>query len=160
MHNHEPDGYACPFCRLVSGVDTERSRQGGVVYGRNGTTAFVSPKWWMTNPGHVIVVPDRHVENIYDVPADLLGAVYASVKEVAIALRATYGCAGTSTRQHNEPGGGQDVWHYHLHVFPRYAGDDLYVRTPERRLTTPVERAPYAQTLRRYLAQHGMPSPR
>ena len=31
-----------------------------------------------------------------------------------------------STRQHNEPAGYQDVWHYHVHVFPRYAGDELY----------------------------------
>jgi histidine triad (HIT) family protein len=46
------------------------------------------------------------------------------------------------------------VWHYHLHVFPRYLGDDLYGRYQERRWTTPLEREPYAERLRDYLAQH------
>ena len=62
---------------------------------------------------------------------------------------AVYDCEGTSFRQHNEPGGDQEVWHYHLHVFPRYAGDDLY--GSEARLTAPEERAPYAERLRQAL---------
>jgi len=35
-----------------------------------------------------------------------------------MALRAAYGCEGTSTRHYNEPAGNQDVWHIHIHVFP------------------------------------------
>ena len=154
MHNHEPEGYACPFCRLVAGMDTERSGQEDVVYRANGTTAFVSPKWWASNPAHVIVVPDRHVENLYDAPTNLLGAVYATAREIALALRGTYGCAGTSTRQHNEPAGGQDVWHLHAHVFPRYPGDDLDRSDALTRWVTAEERAPYAARLHGYL--HGL----
>ena len=150
MYNHEPHGYPCPFCALVSGADTERDQQADVVYRAHGTTAFVSPKWWVSNPGHAIVVPDRHVENVYDVPAELLGAVYATAREVAIALRETYGCGGTSTRQHNEPAGGQDVWHLHVHVFPRYPGDDLYRKDAETRWPSADERSPYAARLRAY----------
>ncbi|MEP7294527.1 MAG: diadenosine tetraphosphate hydrolase, partial [Chloroflexota bacterium] len=55
-----------------------------------------------------------------------------------------------STRQHNEPAGYQEVWHYHLHVFPRYAHDYLYDLTFQRRLTTLEERRPYAEKLKRY----------
>lgn len=116
-------------------------------------TAFVSTAWWPANSGHVIVVPNDHYENVYDIPDSVLGAVQVIGKRIALALKATYGCDGISFRQHNEPAGGQDVWHYHLHVFPRYPGDDLYLHTADRRWTTPAERAPYAWRLRAFLAR-------
>lgn len=45
-------------------------------------------------------------------------------------MKAAYGCDGVSTRQHNEPAGDQDVWHYHLHVVPRWHGDALDTTEP------------------------------
>src|SRR2546421_613310 len=73
----------------------------------------------------------------------------------ALAMKTAYGCEGPSFRQHNEPAGYQEVWHYHLHVFPRYHGDDLYMRSKERRWVTPAERAPYAEKLRAVLGSAG-----
>jgi histidine triad (HIT) family protein len=64
-------------------------------------------------------------------------------------MKAAYGCDGTSTRQHNEPAGNQDVWHYHMHVFPRYAGDRLYLT--QRAPMAAEERASYAGRLRQEL---------
>jgi histidine triad (HIT) family protein len=55
-------------------------------------------------------------------------------------------CDGVSTRQHNGPGANQEVWHYHLHVFPRYPNDGLY--DAAARMTEPPERQPYAERLR------------
>ena len=75
--------------------------------------------------------------------------MYATAGRVAVAIRETYECEGTSTRQHNEPGAAQDVWHLHVHVFPRREGDDLYARDAEWRRTTPEARAPHAERLRR-----------
>jgi histidine triad (HIT) family protein len=121
------------------------------VYRGNGATAFIAPKWWDNNPGHVLVVPDRHAENIYDITADELGRVYAAAQLIATAMRASYGCAGVSTRQHNEPAGNQDVWHFHVHVFPRYAGDELYRNHDRTRWVDVAERAPYASLLREQL---------
>jgi histidine triad (HIT) family protein len=65
-------------------------------------------------------------------------------------MKAVFGCDGISTRQHNEPGAMQEVWHYHLHVFPRWEGDDLYGSTA--RLSAPDERVPYASALRQAIA--------
>ena len=56
---------------------------------------------------------------------------------------------GTSTRQHNEPAGNQDVWHYHVHLFPRYEGDALYASG--RALMPVQDRARYAARLRAQL---------
>ena len=122
-----------------------------VVWRDERTTAFISPRWWPKNHGHVLVIPNEHVENLYAIDDDLLGAVYATAKRIAIGLKEAYRCDGTSTRQHNEPAGDQDVWHLHVHVFPRYPGDRLYQRHEELRWAMPAERAPYAAKLRAVL---------
>lgn len=152
MIRHAPDGYECPFCALVAGRDTELNVQGDVVGREAEATAFVSPKWWASSPGHAIVVPNEHHENLYEIPDERLAAVYALVARVARAMRASYDCGGTSTRQHNEPGGGQDVWHFHVHVFPRSTGDGLYARDTDQRWVSQEERTIYAERLRRALA--------
>lgn len=116
------------------------------------TAAFISPRWWASNPGHVIVVPNEHYADLEAMPEDELGAVYATAKRIAGALKHVRDCDGTSTRQHNGSGAGQDVFHFHVHVFPRFAGDGLYARDAEFRWASPEERAPYAERLREVLA--------
>ena len=155
VYSHQPEGYRCPFCRLAVGEDlsAEHSKQADVVYRDGLVTAFICTAWWPANPGHVLVVPNDHYENIHAIPDDVLAAVQLVGKRVATALMTTYGCDGTSFRQHNGPGADQEVWHYHLHVFPRHIGDRLYARTYERRDTTAAERRPYADKLRAYFAQ-------
>jgi histidine triad (HIT) family protein len=148
---HAPPAYVCPFCRVLSGVDSERNTQSDIVWRDERTAALISPKWWPENHGHVLVVPVTHVENLYEVADPDLCAVAATTKRIAIALKEAYGCDGVSTRQHNEPAGNQDVWHLHVHVFPRYFGDELYQRHEEQRWVTPAERAPYAERLERCL---------
>jgi len=112
----------------------------------------VSPKWWVTNPAHVIVVPNEHYGNLYEIPERALASVYATAKRIAVALKAVYGCDGTSTRQHNEAGAGQELWHFHVHVFPRYVDDGLYENDRRTFWVDADERAPYAERLREQLA--------
>ncbi len=156
-YSHQPPEYHCPFCQVAGGGDCpdNYTKQSDVVYRDDTLTAFIASHWWTANAGHVLVVPNEHAENVYLVPDHVLAAVQIMGKRVALALKAAYDCGGTSFRQHNEPAGNQDVWHYHLHVFPRYRGDDLYGRNVERRTTTPAERQPYADKLRRQLMQAG-----
>jgi histidine triad (HIT) family protein len=149
--SHAPPGYECPFCRLLRGEETDNNRLADVVWQDERTTAFISPRWWPNNHGHVLVIPNEHVENLHVIDDELLGSVYATAKRIAIGLKTAYGCEGTSTRQHNEPAGYQDVWHLHVHVFPRYPGDDLYERHDEKRWASPEERAPHAAKLRAVL---------
>jgi histidine triad (HIT) family protein len=151
VFNHEPDDYACPFCRIVAGEESAHNRRQDVVVSAESATAFVSPKWWPNNHGHVLVIPNAHHENLYDLPAEAGHAVHDLVRDVAIAMRTAYGCDGISTRQHNEPSGHQDVWHYHVHVYPRYDGDDLYLTTAYPELVTADRRLPYAEKLRAQL---------
>ena len=143
---------SCPFCELVGGRETELNRLTDVVFRDARTTAFVSPRWWDASPGHVIVVPNDHVPNVRAIPDELLGAVYATARRVAIAMTNAYACEGTSTRQHDGPGAGQELPHLHVHVFPRNESDGLYERNSDWRWTTPEERLPLAERLRAALA--------
>ncbi len=147
VYSHEPPGYACPFCAIVRGRSNPPwTFQSDVVYRDETTTAWVNARWWANNPSATIVVPNRHVENIYGLEPDLAGRIHETARRIALAMKAAFACDGVSTRQHNEPGGYQEIWHYHLHVFPRYHGDDLYGSQP--RLTTSDERLPYVDSLR------------
>ncbi|HUZ16219.1 MAG TPA: HIT domain-containing protein [Gaiellaceae bacterium] len=138
----------CTFCAIGAGGDGLRTGRDDVVLRNEATTAFVAAEWWPGNEGHVLVIPNRHARDIYEIAEADLAAVYATAKRLATAIRRSYGCEGTSMRQHNEPAGGQDVFHFHVHVFPRWADDRLYERTDEARGTTAEERAPYVTRLR------------
>ena len=72
----------CAFCRVAVGGRSQNTTQHDVVYRDEATTAFVGAKWWVNNPGHVLVIPNRHFENLYDVPDEALAAVYATVRRV------------------------------------------------------------------------------
>jgi histidine triad (HIT) family protein len=152
MFNHEPKDYICPFCQLLGGIESEYNKKQDIVFQNEYATASIAPKWWVNNPGHVLVIPNKHYENLYDIPDDELAEVYKVVKKVAIAMRNTYDCEGTSTRQHNEPAGHQDVWHFHVHVYPRYTDDKLHQNHDQKGFVSAEERLPYAEKLRAFLA--------
>ena len=147
VHTHEPEGYDCPFCRLQHGVHSDRNAPEDVVAVTGLAFARISPKWWPANDGAALVIPRPHHENLYDLPAEVGHAVWDLTQRVAVAMRSTYDCDGISIRQHNEPAGNQDVWHLHVHVFPRRADDRLYEQHLNTRWPTPEERRPYADRL-------------
>ena len=150
MYNHASENYACPFCLLLQGVKNEYvlSVATDIFYRDEDVSAIISSHQWPNNHGHALVIPSQHFENIYDLPAELGGKIHIVAQKIALAMKTIYGYDGVSTRQHNEPAGDQDVWHYHLHVFPRYANDHLY--TSQYALMPAEERAEYANPLRSY----------
>lgn len=156
MFNHAPPRYDCPFCRLASGATSDglHSRPDDIVLRNESILAFVASHWWKKNEGHVLVIPIDHFENIYDLPDEVGAAIFAASRKIAIAMKRAYGCEGISTRQHNEPAGYQEIWHYHLHVFPRYTDDQLYPADGDKSLSDPTARAVYAARLRAALAEN------
>ncbi len=125
---HAPPDYRCPFCAIVQELEDDYvyTSQAEVVLRDEQVTAFIASHQWPDNRGHVVVIPNEHYENLYELPDALAAPLQSAARRIALALKSEYGCDGISTRQHNEPAGNQDVWHYHMHVFPRYAGDGLY----------------------------------
>jgi len=110
---------SCVFCRILRGELTP-----GVVAYRDGETAvFPSLHQRSGNLGHMLVVPVRHLPQIYEVERDLAGPLMTTLARVAAAVKRVCSADGVSIRQNNERHGGQDVFHLHFHVVPRFAGD-------------------------------------
>lgn len=130
---------------FVKGAETEFNKHEDVIFDNGRVRAFISPKWWPNNPGNVLVIPHEHIENIYDIRDDILGEINQVAKRVATVMKENYGCDGISLRQQNEPAGNQDVWHFHLHIFPRWEGDELYLNHHKWRYVGAEERQPYAE---------------
>ena len=110
---------SCVFCRILAGELTP-----GVVAFRDSQTAvFPSRDQQPRNRGHMLVVPVRHVAQIHEVDADLAGPLMTTLARVSAAVKTVCGADGISIRQNNGTHGGQDVFHLHFHVIPRFAGD-------------------------------------
>lgn len=120
VYGHAPPDYDCPFCRIACGSfgSGVASAPADVVHQDAHSLALIACDQWPGTPGHVLVIPSRHYENLYDLPLEEATRIHSVARRVALAMKRAYGCPGISTRQHNEPVGNQEVWHYHLHVFP------------------------------------------
>jgi histidine triad (HIT) family protein len=154
MHNHTPSEYICPICLGVEGVENKHTLllQQDLVYQDKQVSAFINSFRRKNNPGHVIIVPNKHYENIYDLPDELAGHITQLAKKVALAMKEVYSCDGITTLQNNEPAGDQHAFHYHFHVFPRFEGDDFNVHAGSKILSDPADRLDYATRLRQSLS--------
>lgn len=155
MYNHAPTDYKCPICLGVQGIENEDTllRKSDVVYKDNLVTVFINSFFIKNNPGHVIVIPNEHFENIYYLPTDVGRHIFDTAQKIAKVLKEVYGCEGITFLQNNEPAGDQHAFHYHLHVFPRYDNDELTKYLSEKRLADPKERSVYADKLRAYFSK-------
>ena len=155
MYNHAPEGYRCPLCAIAEG-EIEKGplfSPDDLIYRDETVLAMISANQWPNNPGNVVVFPCEHFENIYDLPVPLAARIHEQARRIALAMKAAWSCDGVSTRQHNEPAGNQDVWHYHLHITPRYAGDQFYATYTTAKAVMPLEqRARLAETLRKSIS--------
>ncbi len=75
--------------------------------------------------GHCLVLPKAPARNIFDIGLDDLAAVMATTQKLAHAVTSAFGADGVTIQQFNEPAGGQVVFHLHVHVIPRIAGERL-----------------------------------
>ncbi len=150
MHNHAPENYKCPICLGVKGIENEDTllKQADLIYKDDLVSVFINSFWIDTAKGHVIVVPNDHYENLFDMPEKVGNRIFEISKKVALAMKESYKCDGITLRQNNEPAGDQHAFHYHQHVFPRYDGDSFNVNMTQKSiLSDPNERLEYAQRL-------------
>jgi len=108
----------CEFCRLV-----RKEGPLSCIYEDKRTIAFLDIR--PLNEGHTLVIPKKHYETIYHVPDGEVAHLFKIVKRVACAVKEAINSQGISITQHNERGAGQDVFHVHVHVIPRYEGQKL-----------------------------------
>jgi histidine triad (HIT) family protein len=115
MADRDPD---CIFCKIVAG-----ELPGTIVAEDERTVAFmdISP----ATRGHALVVPRRHARDLGAVDEEDLGAVVAAGRRLAQRARQALGADGVNLMNSWGEAAWQTVFHFHLHVIPRYAGDPL-----------------------------------
>lgn len=108
----------CIFCKIISG-----EIPGNKIAENDLAIAFldIAP----LNKGHSLVIPKKHFENIEDIEEEDLKAVIALTKKVANSVKKAVRADGINLYQCNEPAAQQVVMHYHMHIIPRFEGDDL-----------------------------------
>lgn len=122
---HAPVGYDCPFCRLAKSLDGP-AQDSSIILVEPRVFSFVPLHHYGGIRGNCLIAPRAHHENVLEMPDELGADVFRATRLIANALRDAFDCEGISTRQHNGPAGDQDVWHYHLHVIPRFTNDGLH----------------------------------
>jgi histidine triad (HIT) family protein len=72
--------------------------------------------------GHLLVIPKTPARNLLDIEPDALATLIRRVQRIANAAKATLGADGITLQQFSEAAGGQEVFHLHFHVLPRWDG--------------------------------------
>ena len=115
----------CVFCKIVAGqIPSTR------VYEDESTLVFMDIG--EVNPGHVLVTVKAHVENIFGLNDTLAAAVFRTAARAARAVQKAYAPEGVTLYQANGAAAGQTVFHFHLHLVPRYAQDGMHLTWPAK----------------------------
>jgi histidine triad (HIT) family protein len=134
----------CVFCRIVA-----KQIPATIVQEDEHALAFMDIG--QVNPGHVLVALKAHAENLFTLEEAQAAAVFRATARVARGIRAAFQPEGLSVYQANGKPAGQTVFHFHIHLVPRFDGDGM-------NLTWPVKNPPrekleeYAAKIRNALA--------
>ena len=106
----------CLFCKIINKeIKTE------IVYEDDDTLAFldIHPR----APGHIMVIPKKHAENILDLPDDKIEPVFRAVKKVTEMINKTLSPDGFTIGINHGKVSGQAIDHLHVHIIPRWKND-------------------------------------
>jgi histidine triad (HIT) family protein len=108
----------CLFCKILAGEISARR-----VYEDEHTIAFmdIAP----ATRGHALVVPRAHYEDLYSVDPEALARTTTIAQRLALRARDRLGADGVNLLNSCRPAAWQTVFHFHIHVIPRYDGDPL-----------------------------------
>ena len=112
----------CIFCKIVAGeLPAEKLDED------EHTVSFMDLNPWTR--GHALVIPRNHSTNLYEIDDDDLRHYAVAARRLAKRIKDRLGCDGINLLNAAEPAAWQTVFHFHLHVIPRYEDDSLEVPT-------------------------------
>jgi histidine triad (HIT) family protein len=106
----------CWACAVLAG-----ERRGWIVFENDDVAVLLNP--FPLSDGHALVVPRQHIRNLYELPDRVAGPILSTAARVARASKAAFSADGITLRQNNEAASDQHLFHFHLHVIPRFQGD-------------------------------------
>lgn len=107
----------CIFCKIINGEIPSAK-----VYEDEHVYAFLDIS--QVTKGHTLVIPKAHHENVYELTDDVAGKLFQAVPKVANAIKKAYNPIGLNLLNNNGEAAGQSVFHYHIHIIPRYGKGD------------------------------------
>jgi histidine triad (HIT) family protein len=108
----------CAFCGIVAG-----RLPAAILFEDDKTLAFLDIT--AVRDGHTLVIPKNHVSDIWEISEEDAVAVMRTVRLMALRIFDILTPEGLTLFQANRPAGWQDVFHFHVHLVPRAAGDQL-----------------------------------
>ncbi len=130
----------CIFCKIVTG-----ELPAEVIESDEHTLSFMDINPWTR--GHALVIPRNHSRNLYEISEEDLRNVAVAAKRLALRMEERLGCDGVNLLNSCEPAAWQTVFHFHVHVIPRYDDDPLELPTrPQQAEAEDLEKV--AQELR------------
>lgn len=110
----------CIFCKLANGVIPTNS-----LYEDDVVKVIFDAG--PASSGHVLILPKEHFDNVYALDDDTAAHVFQVAVKVAKALKEGLNLEGLNIVQNNGEIAGQTVFHFHMHIIPRYKGDTVNV---------------------------------
>ncbi len=86
--------------------------------------------------GHALIIPKEHYKDIFELPEEVAQALYPLAKEMATRIKLAVDAEGMNIVQNNGEVAGQSVYHFHLHLVPRKAGDGITLNKSANSATT------------------------
>lgn len=110
----------CIFCKLANGDIPTRS-----IYEDEDFNVILD--MGPATKGHALILPKNHSANLYELPDEEAGKVMKLAKKLATEMTDKLGCDGFNLVQNNGETAGQTVFHFHLHLIPRYKDDNQHI---------------------------------
>lgn len=132
----------CIFCQIV-----EKKTEASILYEDELVMALLDIKPF--NPGHALVIPKKHFENIFEIPEETIAHLYKIAKKVAIAVKKAVDAEGISIVQSNTVS--QGFAHFHTHVVPRYFDDGMPIVWEGYSMVDGKELKPLAERIKRFI---------
>lgn len=107
----------CIFCKIINGEIPSAK-----VFENEHVLAFLDIS--QVTKGHTLVIPKLHEENIYELKPETAKELFSVVPKIANAIKEAYQPLGLNILNNNGKDAGQAVFHYHLHLIPRYGKGD------------------------------------
>jgi len=107
----------CIFCKIVAGEIPAKK-----VFENEHVVAFLDIS--QVTKGHTLVIPKIHVKDIYDLTPEIASNLFEVVPSIANGIKAAFEPEGLNTLNNNGEKAGQSVFHYHMHLIPRYGKGD------------------------------------
>lgn len=111
----------CIFCKLANGVFKTNK-----IYEDDDFTVILDAA--PATRGHALILPKEHYANIYELDEEIAGKALKLAKKLAIHMTDKLGCDGFNILQNNGEAAGQSVFHFHIHLIPRYEGDGAFTQ--------------------------------